>query len=206
VSQNRPDAVWLQNLAQAPALVETGADNPSVEFLLSLIRETLVAHPRQSVRIASVGCSEGREVAIALERWPEVGPRLDVAVLGTFANGDDVSRRSLTRLAGNAGATLRFLLVDESRPVDAGELSASIGARDLIYCDGQSQPGGESLLSLLPHLHGRLSPGGLLVLLNATANDESGADLVAWARSVPGNSVEVRQMPFGPLAFLAIRR
>lgn len=187
-------------------LTDSSTGSHSTEFFLSLIREALVVHPRGPVRIASVGCSGGQEVAVAVERWPEVAARLDVAVLGHLYSSDGPLRRSLTDQAQAAGAALRFVPLGQSPVVDPREICREMGARHLVYCDGTSLPVAGGLAALLPALHGALLPGGVLVLVNAAANEQSDGDLVSWAGSGPGTSVEVRHSPFGLHCFLAIRR
>ena len=189
----------------APAEVG-GAGVHRIELLLSLIREALVVHPGQAVRIASVGCDDGQEIATALERWPDIGPRLDFCVLGNAAGVDALSRRRLAAQARRHGAGLAFVPTDAGARGEAPALGRGLGSRHLIYCDGLSTGTRPHLGALLPSLHEALTPGGLLALVCPPANEETASELLGWGRSIAGNSIEVRETPFGLHCFLAIRR
>ncbi len=57
------------------------ANKNRIDYIGSLIRKTLAQHPVGRVRVASIGCGPAREIQTLLETAPELGPRLDVALV-----------------------------------------------------------------------------------------------------------------------------
>ena len=205
-----PPQSWRLPLQQPPDATATdGAAVHRVELLLSLIRESLVASGRQPVRVATLGSDDGLEVGVALDRWPEIGPRLDVMILTggpppSPVSGLPAAERWLTALANRRGAIVRFLASETLDPED-GALARSVGSRHLIYCARLPETP-SAIPQLLPVLHDLVLPGGALALPNPPANTAEAGAILAWTRALPGPTVELRHSLLGPCSFLVVRR
>ena len=106
-----------------------------IDLLSGLIRDLAVARPGR-LRIASVGCGPAHEIAVALRRWPELGPRLEVALIDQEECSIASCERTLTPLANETGARIQFIRESIRRLIVAQELSKTLGVRELIYSAG----------------------------------------------------------------------
>ena len=99
---------------------------------------------------------------------------------------------------------LRFLSLDEVGTENRA-LARALGSRDLIYCARLPVPP-SAVAPLLPVLHDLVVPGGVLALPNPPANDAEAGAILAWTRSLPARTVELRHSLLGACSFLIVRR
>jgi extracellular factor (EF) 3-hydroxypalmitic acid methyl ester biosynthesis protein len=196
-----------------------------IELLLGFIREALVQHPTGRIRIASVGCGPAKEIAAALERYPEVGARLDIALIDQEERSIAYCERTLTPLANRTGARIQFIKESIRRLLVAKELSRALGHRELVYSAGLFDYLNErSFSALLSSLYETLTPNGVLAVGNVAINNPSRAameyflewflihrsadDLRRQASTLSPTpaAVEVCSEPLGVNLFLSIRR
>jgi extracellular factor (EF) 3-hydroxypalmitic acid methyl ester biosynthesis protein len=144
-----------------------------VDLLADRIRD-LAATASGRLRVASVGCGSAREIEVALLRWPELGPRLDVALIDQEENSIACCERKLTPLANRTGARIQFIRQTIGRLVVAQDLSKALGPRDFIYSAGLfDYLHDRSFAALLAALYAALVPGGQLAIGNMSVNNPS---------------------------------
>jgi hypothetical protein len=119
--------------ADRPPLATDRARAGAAELILALVREALVQGPTGAVRIASVGCAPAIEIATALERWPEVGPRLAMVMVAPGGGpGSAAFNHGLLAQAAWTGARIDLVSVDPQRALRDRAIRA-LGRFDLIY-------------------------------------------------------------------------
>jgi extracellular factor (EF) 3-hydroxypalmitic acid methyl ester biosynthesis protein len=141
-----------------------------LDYLGARIRETI--EERGHVRLASIGCGPAREIGALLERNPELGRHLDVALIDQEELVLGYCERTLSPLAAGTGARLRFIRESVRRLLGGRNLKNALGERDLIYSAGLfdylSQ---KSFSALLGGLYGVLAPGGHLCVGNVGSHN-----------------------------------
>ncbi len=197
-----------------------------LEYLSRRIREAVEARRTGArVQVASIGCGPAREIGFLLERWPEIGPRLDVALIDQEERSIEYCERTLAPLATQTGARIQFIRESIRRLLTARQLSQTLGARDFIYSAGLFDYLNErTFTALLSALYDALVLGGLLAVGNVALHNPS-----RWAMEyfsewflhhrspealrrlaeplVPApSSVEVDAEPLGLNYFLLVRR
>jgi extracellular factor (EF) 3-hydroxypalmitic acid methyl ester biosynthesis protein len=195
-----------------------------VDLLARLIRD-LAAASSGRVRIASVGCGSAREIEVTLLRWPELGPRLDVALIDQEEGSIACCERKLTPLANQTGARVQFIRETIGRLIVAQDLSKALGPRELIYSAGLfDYLHDRSFSALLGALYAALVPGGQLAVGNMSVDNPSryameyftgwfllhrtGDQLMSLGRGLaPAPShLEVGAEPLGINLFLHVRK
>jgi extracellular factor (EF) 3-hydroxypalmitic acid methyl ester biosynthesis protein len=144
-----------------------------IDLLAGLIRDLADASPGR-LRVASVGCGSAREIEVTLLRWPELGPRLEVALIDQEEGSIACCERKLTPLANQTGARVQFLRESIGRLIVAQDLSKALGPRDLIYSAGLfDYLHDRSFSALLAALYAALVPGGRLAIGNMSVDNPS---------------------------------
>lgn len=197
-----------------------------IDYLGAKIRSAVAAHPsRARLRVASIGCGPAREIGALLEKSPELGPRLDVALIDQEERSIEYCERTLAPLAAHTGARIQFIRESIRRLLTARQLSQTLGSRELIYSAGLFDYLNErSFAALLGALFDALAPRGILAVGNVAAHNPSRwameyfsdwflhhrtpAELqkIAESLTIPPSSVEIDAEPLGLNFFLLIRR
>jgi extracellular factor (EF) 3-hydroxypalmitic acid methyl ester biosynthesis protein len=208
--------------AQEPA---AQANINRLTYLGNKIRSVLEASPDGRLRLASIGCGPARELALLLEQSPELGPRLDVALIDQEPRVITYCERTLGPLAARTGARVQFIRESVRHLLTARQLSTALGERDFIYSAGLfDYLNQRSFTSLLTALYEALAPGGQLAVGNVAAHNptrwfmeycldwflihRSPDDLTGFARGLqptPGR-IEVDSEPLGVNLFLRVWR
>ena len=145
-----------------------------IEYLGAKIRETIDANPDKRVRIASVGCGPAREISALLTESPELGVRLDVALIDQEERSIAYCERTLAPLVRSTGARVQFIRESIRRLLTTRRLEQALGARELIYSAGLFDYLSErSFGALLGTLWGAIAPGGMLAVGNVAAHNPS---------------------------------
>ena len=143
-----------------------------LEYLSAKIRAAIEVSGR--ARIASIGCGPARELFVLLERYPELGPCLDVALIDQEERVLTYCERTLSPIASRTGAKVHFIKQSVRRLLTARRLKEALGERDFIYSAGLFDylhaPTFSTLLSLL---YQTLAPGGHLAIGNVAADNPS---------------------------------
>ncbi len=143
-----------------------------LDYLASKIRMAVEA--RGHVRLASIGCGPARELAVLLERNPELGPHLDVALIDQEERVLVYCERTLSPLAAKTGVKLHFIRESVRRLLGARKLKDALGERDLIYSAGLfDYLNNRSFSALLSGLYDALTPNGHLCVGNVGSNNPS---------------------------------
>ncbi len=193
-----------------------------LEYLGVRIREAL-AKSTGRVRIASIGCGPGREISKLLTEHPELGPRLDIALIDQEDRAIAFCERTIGPLAVKSGARVQVIKESVRRLLTTKKLSEALGPRELIYSAGLFDYLNErSVTALMTALYEALVPGGELAIGNVAAHNptrhfmeycldwflihRSPADLLAFAeplRPAPSR-MEVDAEPLGVNLFLRL--
>ncbi len=208
--------------AQEPAAV---ANINRLDYLGEKVRGLLAQHPGERLRIASIGCGPARELSLLLEQSPELGSRLDVALIDQEERVVTYCERTLGPLAASTGARVQFIRESVRRLLTTRKLSATLGERDFIYSAGLfDYLNQRSFAALIASLFEALAPEGQLAIGNVAAHNptrwfmeycldwylihRSPADLVAFARdlSPTPSRIEVDAEPLGVNLFLRVWR
>ena len=196
-----------------------------IDFLGTMIRRAMEGSSQERFRLASIGCGPAREISALLHRHPELGARLEVALIDQDDRSIAYCERTLAPLARQTGA--RFLFVRESvrRLLTTHKLAQALGKRDLIYSAGLfDYLSDRSFVTLLSIAYEALAPGGRLLVGNVAAHNptrwtmeyflewflihRSPDDLRSFAEGlqpIPA-SVSVEAEPSGVNLFLVIDR
>lgn len=214
----------------AKALNMYGAQEPAaqaninrLEYLGDVIKKAVDASGGELVRLASIGCGPARELSLLLERQPECGPALDVALIDQEERVITFCERTLGPLAARTGARVQFIRESVRRLLTAKQLSSTLGERDFVYSAGLfDYLNQRSFSALLGALYSALVPGGQLAVGNVAAHNptrwfmeycldwflihRSPEQLVAFARQLdPAPArVEVDAEPLGVNLFLRV--
>lgn len=145
-----------------------------VPFLGEKIRERIAASTSDRVRIASIGCGPAKEIEILLRESPELGRRLDVALLDQEEQSMSYCERVLTPLVRSTGARIQFIREPVRRLLTTRRLEQALGAREMIYSAGLFDYLEDRISSaLITSLFGALTPGGLLCVGNVAVDNPS---------------------------------
>jgi extracellular factor (EF) 3-hydroxypalmitic acid methyl ester biosynthesis protein len=143
-------------------------------YLDDKIRAAVAASTRERIRVASIGCGPAQEIRVLLERAPELGPRLEVALIDQEERSIAYCERTLAPVAVRSGARIQFIRESIRRLLGAKRLSQALGQRELIYSAGLfDYLSDRSFSALLGTLYEALSPGGLVAVGNVASNNPS---------------------------------
>jgi len=145
-----------------------------IEYLGALIRDVVAKSSRERIRIASIGCGPAREVAVLLEQSPELGNRLEIALIDQEERSMEFCERTLAPLARKTGARIHFVRESVRKLISTRKLAQALGERELIYSAGLfdyiSERGFGALMGVL---YGALADGGTLAVGNVALHNPS---------------------------------
>ncbi|MGE0551699.1 MAG: hypothetical protein AB7O24_16310 [Kofleriaceae bacterium] len=150
------------------------ANKNRITFIGKLIRDAIDAHPDRRVRIASLGCGPAREIETLLEQSPELGPRLEVALIDQEDRAIAHCERVLAPRAAATGARLVFIRERLRAMLNQDSLAKALGERELIYSAGLFDYLDARWFSRIAGmLYAALTPQGLLAIGNVAAHNPS---------------------------------
>jgi len=180
---------------------------------------------RGRVRLASIGCGPAREILLLLEKHPELGPHLEVALIDQEERVLTYCERTLSPIAKKTGLRVQFIRESVRRLLTTQKLREALGERDLIYSAGLfDYLNHRSFGALLSVLYQALAPGGHLLVGNVAAHNpsryfmeycldwflihRSAAELEDFARALEPSParIEVDAEPTGVNLFLRVWR
>lgn len=145
-----------------------------IDYLGAKIREEVAARSMERVRLASIGCGPSREIAALLQRSPEIGRRLDIALIDQEERSMEYCERTLAPLARQTGAKIHFVRESVRRLISTRKLAEALGERELIYSAGLfDYISDRSFGALAGVLYGALSDGGTLAIGNVAMHNPS---------------------------------
>jgi extracellular factor (EF) 3-hydroxypalmitic acid methyl ester biosynthesis protein len=143
-----------------------------VDYLSKKICQAIEVRGR--VRLASIGCGPAHELFVLLQRHPELGPYMDVALIDQEERGLVYCERTLSPLAIRTGAKVHFIKESVRRLLTAKKLKEALGERDFIYSAGLfDYLNARSFSTLLAVLYEALAPSGHLAIGNFAGNNPS---------------------------------
>lgn len=201
------------------------ANKNRIAYLGGVLRSVLAEHPHRRIRVASLGCGPAREIEALLEESPELGARLDIALIDQEDRAIAHCERVLAPLAAATGARVQFIRDGLRALLTRDSLADKLGERELIYSAGLFDYLDTRMFSRLTAvLYEALTPGGLLAIGNVAAHNPSRwvmeyfsdwflihrtpeqlTALVEGITPVP-QSIEVDAEPSGVNLFLRLRR
>ncbi|MEZ4226389.1 MAG: hypothetical protein R3B13_35920 [Polyangiaceae bacterium] len=215
----------------ARALNVYGAQEPAARAninRLEYLGERISEATRQRegrIRIASIGCGPAQEISKLLREQPELGPRLEVALIDQERRAIGYCERSLGPIAAQTGAKVQFIEESVRRLLTAKKLSQTLGPRELIYSAGLfDYLNARSVSALLSALYEALVDGGSLYVGNVAAHNptrhfmeycldwflihRSPEDLIEFASALTPtpNSMDVESEPLGVNLFLHVTK
>jgi len=135
------------------------------------IRAMIDETPEGRVRIASIGCGPSHEIRKLLEEHPELGERIDIALVDQEERAIQYCERTLAPLAARTGARIHFIGESIRRLLTARSLGQALGKRDLIYSAGLfDYLSDRSFEALLRALYGATAEGGHMFIGNVNLN------------------------------------
>lgn len=196
-----------------------------IDYLGTKIQGAIAAAGSGRTRVASIGCGPAREIGHLLERHPEVGPHVEIALIDQEERSIAYCERTLSPLARRTGARIHFIRDSVRRLLGARKLSETLGSRDLVYSAGLfDYLNDRTFAALAGSLYDALVPGGHLVIGNVAIGNPSRwameyfsewflihrtrDDLAAFGSAlVPAaQDVRVESEPLGVNLFLLVRR
>jgi len=145
-----------------------------IEFIQGLITSRLNAKPDGTFRIASIGCGPAFEIHSLLRSNPEIGSRLDVALLDQDERSITHCERVLAPLAKATGARIHFIRESVRSLLTARDGAQLLGERDLIYSAGLfDYLGDRAFRLLLMRLYDALAAGGAMAIGNVASHNSS---------------------------------
>jgi extracellular factor (EF) 3-hydroxypalmitic acid methyl ester biosynthesis protein len=150
------------------------ANKNRIAYLGRLIRQTLEEHAGERVRIASVGCGPAREIEALLTESPELGPRLEIALIDQEERAIAYCERTLAPLAARSGARIQFIREGLRSLLTRDRLSEKLGHRELIYSAGLFDYLEDRMFSrIVSVLYEALVERGSVVIGNVAAHNPS---------------------------------
>lgn len=150
------------------------ANKNRIAYIGAIIRQALADHPARRIRIASLGCGPAREIEALLHGSPELGPRLEVALIDQEDRAIAHCERALAPLAAATGARIQFIREGLRSLLTRESLTQKLGERELIYSAGLFDYLDTRMFSRISAvLFEALVPGGLLAIGNVAAHNPS---------------------------------
>lgn len=197
-----------------------------VAYFGERIRELINRNPDRRLRIASIGCGPSREISTLLEEHPELGERIDVALVDQEERAIRYCERTLAPLAARTGAHIDFIGESIRRLLAARSLGEALGTRDLVYSAGLfDYLSDRSFKALLQALYCAVTKDGHMYIgnVNRSTNTTKWAmeyasdwylihrtkkDLLELARTLPAKprTLEVESEPSEVNLFLHVAR
>jgi extracellular factor (EF) 3-hydroxypalmitic acid methyl ester biosynthesis protein len=143
-----------------------------LEYIQSKIRAAMPATGQERLRVASIGCGPAHELRRLLERWPDLGARLEVALIDQEDRALTYCERMLAPIAARTNARVHVIRESVRRLLGTQKLSETLGSRDLIYSAGLFDYFSDrSFAVLLAALYEALTPGGQLLVGNMSIDN-----------------------------------
>lgn len=143
-----------------------------LEYLGEKIRSAIEVRGR--VRLASIGCGPARELSVLLQRLPELGPHIEVALIDQEERVLTFCERTLSPLAVKTGLKVQFIGESVRRLLTTRKLKEALGERDFIYSAGLfDYLNQRSFQALLAVLYDALAPSGHLIVGNVASHNPS---------------------------------
>jgi extracellular factor (EF) 3-hydroxypalmitic acid methyl ester biosynthesis protein len=150
------------------------ANKNRISYIGNLIRKALDEHPGRRIRIASLGCGPAREIEALLENSPELGKRLDVALIDQEERAIAYCERTLGPLAAATGARIQYIREGLRALLTRDSLADKLGARELIYSAGLFDYLEQRMFARITSvLYEALVPSGVLAIGNVAAHNPS---------------------------------
>ena len=144
-----------------------------LSFIVSCLREA-VSGAEGRLKVTSIGCGPAQELVDLLESSPELGPRLEVALIDQGEDAITFCERTLGPLAARTGAKVKFHRESIRRFLTVREAGRTFGHRHFIYSGGLfDYLGDRGYKVLMQVLYDALLPGGRLLLGNVAAHNPS---------------------------------
>jgi extracellular factor (EF) 3-hydroxypalmitic acid methyl ester biosynthesis protein len=195
-----------------------------IEFLGREIMAAIARKPSGRVRIASVGSGPAQEIQTFLTKYPELGPRLEVALIDQEELAISYCERALAPIAAKTDAKVRVIRESVRRLLTDKKLGQVLGTCELIYSAGLfDYLNDRTFDALLGTLRNAMTSDGTLLIGNVAEqnpdrwameyftewflNHRSPQDLrerAATLKPAPA-SVDVSSEPLGVNLFLVIR-
>jgi extracellular factor (EF) 3-hydroxypalmitic acid methyl ester biosynthesis protein len=201
------------------------ANKNRIQYIGRLIRQAVArTAPGGRTRIASLGCGPAREIETLLKTEPELGARLEIALIDQEERAIAHCERTLAPLAASTGARVHFIRESLRTLLTRDSLAQKLGQRELIYSAGLFDYLDDRLFRrILGVLYTGLCDGGRLVIGNVAAHNpsrwimeyfagwflihRSAAELLELAGELPQDARrEVDAEPSGVNLFLHIYR
>ncbi|MGB0678069.1 MAG: hypothetical protein ACPGUV_00230 [Polyangiales bacterium] len=143
-----------------------------LEYVSRIIRSVVDSSSRDRVCIASIGCGAARELVYLLSQTPEIGERLDIALLDQDTRALEVCEKVLLPFSRRTGAQFSFIGDPIQSLIRENQLGACLGGKDLIYSVGLYDYLDDKIfVDLSKVLYSALNPGGKLVIGNMAAHN-----------------------------------
>jgi extracellular factor (EF) 3-hydroxypalmitic acid methyl ester biosynthesis protein len=156
---------------EEPAAV---ANKNRISYIGKLIRRRVGERPVDRVRVASLGCGPSREIEALLSESPELGPRLEIALIDQEERAIAHCERTLAPLAARTGARVHFIRESLRTLLTRERLSQKLGRCDLIYSAGLFDYLDDRLFErILSVLYEALADRGMLAIGNVAAHNPS---------------------------------
>jgi len=150
------------------------ANKNRIDYIGALIRRRVLASGNQRVRIASLGCGPAREIEALLTRSPELGPRIEIALIDQEERAIAHCERTLAPLAARTGARVHFIRESLRTLLTRDRLSQKLGHFELIYSAGLFDYLDDRLFRrILSILYEALAEGGQLAIGNVATHNPS---------------------------------
>jgi extracellular factor (EF) 3-hydroxypalmitic acid methyl ester biosynthesis protein len=150
------------------------ANKNRIEYLGAHIRDAVARTPSGRTRIASLGCGPAREIETLLRSSPELGARLDIALIDQEERAIAHCERTLAPLAASTGARVHFIRDSLRALLTRDSLAQKLGQRELIYSAGLFDYLDDRLFRrILGVLYTGLAEGGRLAIGNVAAHNPS---------------------------------
>jgi extracellular factor (EF) 3-hydroxypalmitic acid methyl ester biosynthesis protein len=141
-------------------------------YLGNKIRSAIEVRGR--VRLASIGCGPARELSVLLEKHPELGQFIEVALIDQEERVLTYCERTLSPLAVKTGLKVQFIGESVRRLLTTRKLKEALGERDFIYSAGLfDYLNHRSFQALLSVLYDALAPSGHLIVGNVASHNPS---------------------------------
>jgi extracellular factor (EF) 3-hydroxypalmitic acid methyl ester biosynthesis protein len=141
-------------------------------YLGNKIRSAIEVRGR--VRLASIGCGPARELSALLEKHPELGQHIEVALIDQEERVLTFCERTLSPLAVKTGLKVQFIGESVRRLLTTRKLKEALGERDFIYSAGLfDYLNHRSFQALLAVLYDALAPSGHLIVGNVASHNPS---------------------------------
>lgn len=156
----------------ATNLVSARANINRISYIGEHLRAAIARSSAARVRVASIGCGPAQEIWSFLSKYPELGSRLDVALIDQEDRAIAHCERTLAPLAATTHARVRVIKESARRLLTDQKLGSALGECELIYSAGLfDYLGDRSFGALLHVLYGALRPSGRLLIGNVAAHN-----------------------------------